>query len=174
MTKERRKQQSSHQPASLSYPSCTCMRVNAFLLHTIILCSSLHVMQKHNALQDIRESVDSIYRNTPIYQMKRLRTPEGYSYKPFQTQTTSTSASVPYKTLKDIMKVPHPRFGSSSSSSSVRMTYLKIGESICRGSFTSHLHLGVCMIIDAQNRLSWSNTTTLLTTLYMYILAALQ
>ena len=38
----------------------------------------------------IRESVDSLCRDgadtdTPIYQMKRLITPERYSYKPFQT-----------------------------------------------------------------------------------------
>ena len=38
----------------------------------------------------IRESVDSLCRDgadtdTPIYQMKRLITPECYSYKPFQT-----------------------------------------------------------------------------------------
>ena len=40
--------------------------------------------------EDIRESVDSLCRDgadtdTPIYQMKRLITPERYSYKPFQT-----------------------------------------------------------------------------------------
>ena len=46
----------------------------------------------------------------------------------------------------------------SSYSSSVKTTYLKIGASICCGSFTKHLHLGMCMIIDAQNCLSWSNT----------------
>ena len=84
----------------------------------------------------------------------------------FRQITGSTSVSLPYKPLivckirgyNDIWKVPHPHFGifCSPSSSSVRTTYLKIGASICRGSFTKHLHLGVCMILDAQNRLSWS------------------
>ena len=86
----------------------------------------------------------------------------------FRQITGSTSVSLPYKTLKvckihgynDIWKSATPPFRNifSSSSSSVRTTYLKIGASICRGSFTEHLHLGACMILDAPNRLSWLNT----------------
>ena len=39
---------------------------------------------------DIRDSVDSLCRDgadtdMPIFEMKRLRTPERYSHKPFQT-----------------------------------------------------------------------------------------
>ena len=47
-------------------------------------------LSRANNAMNIRESVDSLCRDgadtdTPIYQMKRLITPERYSYKPFQT-----------------------------------------------------------------------------------------
>ena len=61
------------------------------LLHALIPClGAYNILPSSSVLLHIRESVDSLCRDgadtdTPIYQMKRLITPERYSYKPFQT-----------------------------------------------------------------------------------------
>ena len=96
----------------------------------------------------------------PPTKMKRLRTPECYSYKPFQTYNWLYECSLPYKTLK-VCKIQsdmlHPHF-EYFVHLLLQTTYLKIGASICRSSFTKHLHLGACMILNEQNCLRLSNT----------------
>ena len=62
---------------------CNILPSSSVLLH-------INIVPSFPVLLHIRESVDSLCRDgadtdTPIYQMKRLITPERYSYKPFQT-----------------------------------------------------------------------------------------
>ena len=66
------------------YAAAACNQTTPSVLITHLYSSSIL------GQMFIRESVDSLCRDgadtdTPIYQMKRLITPERYSYKPFQT-----------------------------------------------------------------------------------------
>ena len=66
------------------------MYIHSIVFGTVILTFFNILMKMLLLLYTIRESVDSLCRDgtdmdTPINQMKRLRTPECYIYKPFQT-----------------------------------------------------------------------------------------
>ena len=68
---------------------------------------AVYLCAARQGMRVIRESVDSLCRDgadtdTPIFEMKRIRTPEHYSHKPFQTHNKLYEC---FSTIQDAQSV---------------------------------------------------------------------
>ena len=139
-------------------------------------------------LGPIRESVDSLCRDgadrtRPFSKIEWPRTPKRGSYKPFWTHTRTLrvilyplrpSKYVKYTATMTYGSCHTPLFGffcSSSSSSSVKLTYRKSGTSTVLGFYMKRLLSLACVILDQENLRNFTQGSVI--TNFPYLLEAI-